>query len=141
MAKKSKKSNNTTVSGFEVSTATLDPPSSQEVVEEPKELPLATELDISIPMGEVDAGYCSTQLASTKITRRQAAAFKRLFCTLKARHEKVGIEGRTEGKVVEDLTHVLRWLGDRLADAYESNGVTLEGDTTLSFLRDGKKES
>lgn len=96
--------------------------------------PEATAADVSIPVGLPAPGYCPDQI-NTRLSRRQGAALKALFCRLSGEYAKCEMEGMTNsGKIVEAYPHALRWLLDRVADSLEeSTGEQLVETEGLVF--------
>ena len=74
---------------------------------------------LGFPVGQPDAGHCPRAI-NTRLTRRQGAALKAVFCQLRDDHATCEMEGMSDrGKVIEEYSHAVRWLLDRVADDWE----------------------
>ena len=77
---------------------------------------------IEAPMGHCELGYVTNHIDFQGMTPRQRAAAKRLMMSLDAANERVEMSGvrYNKGKVVHDYGDSIRWLYERLADAWEA---------------------
>ena len=95
---------------------------------------LATAL-LEMPIHLCRSGF-ATNVLDMRITVRQAAALKVLWCSLSetgARYTGSG-GNHPDGKVVDCPTHAVRWLLDRLGDGIEeTTGKNLTTDFDLVF--------
>ncbi len=95
---------------------------------------LATAL-LEMPIHLCRSGF-ATNVLDMRITARQAAALKVLWCSLSetgARYKGSG-GNHPDGKVVDCPTHAIRWLLDRLGDGIEeTTGKNLTTDFELVF--------
>ena len=82
------------------------------------------------PMGHCDDGYASGHLEVGSMLPRQAAALKRIRCSLAeqaARTQRRDAMHR-DGKVVDSNADAIRWILDQCADRFEALGQdVLEG--------------
>lgn len=77
---------------------------------------------IEAPMGHCEPGYATRHVDFRSMTRRQAAAAKRLFISLGRENARIGVNGPShpDGKVVNTTGEAIRWIFDQLADRWES---------------------
>lgn len=90
---------------------------------------------ITLPIGDPGGGYTSPRVDFTG-TPRQAAAAKMLARVLLDRGERYagGTSAHVDGTVVENVNGAVRWLLDRVADAFEAEtGKQLVHDYDLIF--------
>ena len=90
---------------------------------------------VAIPFAPPASGYCSTRI-ETRLTARQAAALKAVLTRLRDAGEFCDFGGVSDprGKRVEETPHAVRYMLDRVADAFESQtGADLVRDYQLSF--------
>lgn len=77
---------------------------------------------IEAPMGHCEPGYATRHIDFRSMTRRQAAAARRLFISLGRENARIDVNGAShpDGKVVNTAGEAIRWLFDQLADRWEA---------------------
>ena len=102
-------------------TKKVSPRVSREISQD-KELPSSVEAvpSVIIPVADPAEGHVPRTI-NTRLTRRQGAILKAMLCAVREERgtcEMEGLSGRE--KFVEEYAHVVRWLLDKSADAWES---------------------
>lgn len=105
-----------------IAAATQSPPVAgrKPAVERPADKATPINCMIEFPMGCVHDGF-AVQGINVRLTDRQAAAAKMLWCSLARNGERFqgGRSSHPEGTAVDGVNDGVRWLFDRIADAIE----------------------
>ena len=109
------------------------PPSNVAEVEPIKVEKTVLSVLIDAPMTHCDLGYATADIDFNGMTTRQAAAYKRLSCSLDAGNYRIPMRGGRypSGKVCQTPSDAIRWLLEQLANAYEES----TGDDITEGLR------
>lgn len=100
--------------------ASGDPPSPAPPADPPAD-PIVASLLVELPCDYLEGGYASPHVEANKLLPRQAAALKRLRCSLA--HGSIRVPMRStnhpKGRVVDSAADAVRWLLEQYADHWE----------------------